>query len=375
MQNPIYLDNASTTQIFPEVLHEMLPYLTDVYGNASSSTHAFGWKAKGCVNWANSVLSEILNCDISEIVYTSGATESINTVLLGVFNAYQLKGKHFVVAQTEHKAVLDVMQYLQNLGAEVTFLAVQKDGLIDLNVLQNHIRKDTVAVVVMWVNNETGVVQDIAAIADLVYCHQSILICDATQAIGKISIDFKALPIGVLIGSAHKFHGPKGVGFHLIKRKQPRVSVSPLILGGAQQNGRRSGTLNVAGIVGLAKALQCCRTKDFVEVQHLGALLQQKLLDLGCSLNGSSHHKIPHIINVQSNIKTHDLIKLTPQLAYSLGSACNSDNQQASHVLLAMGLNSDQAFKSFRLSLSALTTIEEVKTIINIFENIFKNEK
>ena len=375
MQNPIYLDNASTTQIFPEVLQEMLPYLTDVYGNASSSTHAFGWKAKGGVNWANSVLSEILNCDISEIVYTSGATESINTVLLGVFNAYQLKGKHFVVAQTEHKAVLDVMQYLQNLGAEVTFLPVQKDGLIDLNVLQNHIRKDTVAVVVMWVNNETGVVQDIPAIADLVYRHQSILICDATQAIGKISIDFKALPIGVLIGSGHKFHGPKGVGFHLIKRKQPRVSVSPLILGGAQQNGRRSGTLNVPGIVGMAKALECCSAKNFDEVQYLGSLLQQKLLDLGCSLNGSIHHKLQHIINVQTNIKTQDLIKLTPQLAYSLGSACNSDKQEASHVLLSMGLNTDQAFKSFRLSLSAFTTVEEVKSTMNIFENIFKNDK
>ena len=140
MQNPVYLDNASTTQMFPEVLHEMLPYFTDFYGNASSSTHAFGWRAKGGVNWANAVISEILNCDISEIVYTSGATESINTVLLGVFNAYQLKGKHFIVAQTEHKAVLDVMQYLQNLGAEVTYLPVQTNGLIDLNVLQNHIR-------------------------------------------------------------------------------------------------------------------------------------------------------------------------------------------------------------------------------------------
>jgi cysteine desulfurase len=375
MQNPIYLDNASTTQIFPEVLQEMLPYLTDVYGNASSSTHAFGWKAKGGVNWANSVLSEILNCDISEIVYTSGATESINTVLLGVFNAYQLKGKHFIVAQTEHKAVLDVMQYLQNLGAEVTYLPVQTNGLIDLDVLQNHIRKDTVAVVVMWVNNETGVVQDIPAIADLVYMHQSILICDATQAIGKIKIDFKALPIGVLIGSGHKFHGPKGVGFHLIKRKQPRVSVSPLILGGAQQNGRRSGTLNVPGIVGMAKALECCSAKNFDEVQYLGSLLQQKLLDLGCSLNGSIHHKLQHIINVQTNIKTQDLIKLTPQLAYSLGSACNSDKQEASHVLLSMGLNTDQAFKSFRLSLSAFTTVEEVKSTMNIFENIFKNDK
>lgn len=375
MQNPIYLDNASTTQIFPEVLHEMLPYFTDFYGNASSSTHAFGWRAKGGVNWANAVISEILNCDISEIVYTSGATESINTVLLGVFNAYQLKGKHFIVAQTEHKAVLDVMQYLQNLGAEITYLPVQTNGLIDLNVLQNHIRKDTVAVVVMWVNNETGVVQDIPAIADLVYRHQSILICDATQAIGKIKIDFKALPIGVLIGSGHKFHGPKGVGFHLIKRKQPRVSVSPLILGGAQQNGRRSGTLNVPGIVGMAKALECCSAKNFDEVQYLGSLLQQKLLDLGCSLNGSIHHKLQHIINVQTNIKTQDLIKLTPQLAYSLGSACNSDKQEASHVLLSMGLNTDQAFKSFRLSLSAFTTVEEVKSTMNIFENIFKNDK
>jgi cysteine desulfurase len=375
MQNPVYLDNASTTQMFPEVLHEMLPYFTDFYGNASSSTHAFGWRAKGGVNWANAVISEILNCDISEIVYTSGATESINTVLLGVFNAYQLKGKHFIVAQTEHKAVLDVMQYLQNLGAEVTYLPVQTNGLIDLNVLQNHIRKDTVAVVVMWVNNETGVVQDIPAIADLVYRHQSILICDATQAIGKIKIDFKALPIGVLIGSGHKFHGPKGVGFHLIKRKQPRVSVSPLILGGAQQNGRRSGTLNVPGIVGMAKALECCSAKNFDEVQYLGSLLQQKLLDLGCSLNGSIHHKLQHIINVQTNIKTQDLIKLTPQLAYSLGSACNSDKQEASHVLLSMGLNTDQAFKSFRLSLSAFTTVEEVKSTMNIFENIFKNDK
>jgi cysteine desulfurase len=164
------------------------------------------------------------------------------------------------------------------------------------------------------------------------------------------------------------------VGLHIIKRKQPRVSVLPLILGGAQQNGRRSGTLNVAGIVGMAKALQCCIAKDFVEVQHLGALLQQKLLDLGCSLNGASHHKIPHIINVQSNIKAQDLIKLTPQLAYSMGSACNSDNQQASHVLLAMGLDSDQAFKSFRLSLSTLTTIEEVNSAMHIFDNIFKNE-
>jgi cysteine desulfurase len=374
MQNPIYLDNASTTKIFPEALQEMLPYLSDEYGNASSSTHAYGWKAKGGLNWSNSVISEVLNCDISEIVYTSGATESINTVLLGVFNTYQLKGKHFIVAQTEHNAVLEVMKYLEKLGAEVTYLPVQTDGLIDLNLLESQIRKDTVAVVVMWVNNETGIVQDIPTIADLVYKNQSILICDATQAIGKINIDFKAIPIGVLIGSAHKFHGPKGVGFHIIRRKKPRVNVSPLILGGAQQNGRRSGTLNIAGIVGMAKALQCYAEFDNSKLQNLSEILQQKLLDIGCVLNGCTSNKIPNIINLQTKFKSQDLIKLTPQLAYSLGSACNSDTQKASHVLLAMGLNTEQAFKSFRLSLSALTTIEEVKTTINIFENIFKNE-
>lgn len=369
MQMPIYLDNASTTQLYSEVLEEILPYFTQFYGNSSSSTHAFGWRAKGGVNWANSMISSVLNCDISEIVYTSGATESINTVLNGIFESYKLKGKHLVVAPTEHKAVLDFLEFLKTKGAEITFLNVDEGGLINLEELASVIQKDTIAVVLMWVNNETGVIQDIENIARLVADKQSILVCDASQALGKIKIDFKNIPIGVLIGSAHKFHGPKGVGFHLIRRKNPRVSVSPLILGGAQQNGRRSGTLNVPGIVGMAKALELSSAAYLNPFIHQQALfLQNELIKLGYILNGSTQSKLPFIINLRSATKAHDLIKNTPQLAYSLGSACNSENQLPSHVLKAMNLSNEEAFCSFRLSLSTFTTQQDIETTIDVFK-------
>ncbi|MCE9539413.1 MAG: aminotransferase class V-fold PLP-dependent enzyme, partial [Bacteroidetes bacterium] len=256
MKSPIYLDHNATTPVDKRVLEKMLPYFTEKFGNASSRTHAFGWVAEDAVKTAREQVAQLINCLAQEIIFTSGATEAINLAIKGVWENYQTKGNHIITVKTEHKAVLDTCKSLERKGAEVTYLSVDREGLIDLEELKNALRPQTILVAVMYANNETGVIQPIKQIADLIHANNSVFMCDATQAVGKINCDVEDDHIDLMCLSAHKFYGPKGVGALYVRRKNPRVTLYPQIDGGGHERGLRSGTLNVTGIVGLGKACE-----------------------------------------------------------------------------------------------------------------------
>lgn len=369
----IYLDYAATTPLDERVLNEMMPYLTHHFGNASSVTHSYGWHAKGGVNVALRRISSFLNCDPSEVVFTSGATEAINTALIGLFHQYKSKGKHFITLKTEHKAVLDTCAYLTHLGAEITYVDVGNDGLVDINDFAKVIRKDTIGIAVMWVNNETGVIQDIPAIAALAQQHQVPFFCDATQAVGKIPINFQLPGLAMMAVSGHKIYAPKGIGLLICKRKNPRIVLPPYIIGGGQQNGRRSGTLNIPAIVALGKS--CALLQEEMETNNnqislIAQSLQKSLQAKGFKANFANSPTVPHILSYQSTIKATDLIKKLPQIAFSLGSACTADNLEASHVLTACGLNETQALNSFRFSLGKMLSPQSLPYLIQTIENV-----
>lgn len=371
MNTPIYLDYAATTPVDPDALAEMLPFFTQNFGNAGSATHQHGWYANGAVKRARKQISESINCEETEIVFTSGATESINLAMKGVYELYSTKGEHIIISKTEHKAVLDTAEYLQKKGAKITYLDVDDNGVIDPQDLKNAITDRTVLIAIMWVNNETGTIQDVKELSAIAYQNNVPFLCDGTQALGKLKIDMTDNHIGLMPISSHKVFGPKGVGALFIRRKKPRISLEALVHGGGQERGFRAGTLNVPGIVGFGVAAltqannlnsKQDRIKD-IKSQFLNFFKQYDVI-----VNGNQNSS-NHILNIRiPDLKASQLLKKTRNVSYSLGSACNSENLNPSHVLLAMGLSKEECAASFRLSFSDLISDDEIKTACAIFK-------
>ncbi|MES2138133.1 MAG: IscS subfamily cysteine desulfurase [Bacteroidota bacterium] len=371
MKTPIYLDHNATTPVDKRVLETMLPYFTEKFGNASSRTHAFGWVADDAVKTAREQVAQLINCLAQEIVFTSGATEAINLAIKGVWENYQSKGKHIITIKTEHKAVLDTCKSLERKGAEVTYLSVDREGLIDLEELKNALRPQTILVAVMYANNETGVIQPIKQIADLVHANNSIFMCDATQAVGKINCDVEDDHIDLMCLSAHKFYGPKGVGALYVRRKNPRVTLYPQIDGGGHERGLRSGTLNVTGIVGLGKACEIAQQEmwdDSIRISKLRTKLEQHLCDIEhVFINGSTKHRLFNVTNITfQGVRSETLINKIPTIAVAMGSACTSAIAEPSHVLKAMGMSDEDSFSTVRFSLGKYTTEAEINEVIEV---------
>ena len=368
----IYLDYNSTTPVDKRVLECMLPFFTDKFGNAASKTHSYGWLAEEAVKNARRQVSDFLNCNESEIVFTSGATEAINLGIKGVAEAYSSKGKHIVTVLSEHKAVLDTCKHLEKQGYEITLLPVFKDGTIDLFTLGSSIRPDTILVCVMLANNETGVIQPINEIAEIAHKKGTLLFTDATQACGKIRTDVNELNADLLCLSAHKIYGPKGVGALYVRRKDPRVSLEPLIHGGGHERGFRSGTLNVPGIVGLGKACEIISLDNRIEElrNHLEQSVSQQF-NQNIIINGKNTSRIGNTSNITFPFKAEKLIHhLKNKIAVATGSACTSAENTPSHVLMAMGLSKEKAESSIRFSLGKYTTQEEIEKLLGYLSEL-----
>lgn len=366
----IYLDYNSTTPVDEIVLEKMLPYFSQKFGNASSSTHAYGWVAAAAVEKAREQTASLIGAEPSEIIFTSGATESLNLAIRGAMDVYAVKGRHMIVCATEHKAVLDTASDLAGRGTEVSILEVDREGRIDLTVLEKLIRADTVLICVMMANNETGVIQDCEAIGVLARSKKVLFLCDTTQAAGKIRVNTADQHIDMCTLSAHKLYGPKGVGALYVKRKEPRVKLSACITGGGHERGLRSGTLNVPGIVGLGMACELAGDRIWEFASHTSRLrtfLEQQLcIEFGLgSINGSTRYRLPNTTNIVLNgIRNQELIRLTPDIAISRGSACSSSQMESSHVLKAMGLNANEIERSLRFSVGMHTSEEDIRTVI-----------
>lgn len=362
----IYLDYAATTPLDPRVSAVMCELLqaVDLYGN-SASAHELGWKASSKIEQARKYVANAIAADLKEIIWTSGATESDNLAIKGAAYFNQSRGKHLITLQTEHKAVLDTCQQLEREGFDITYLKPQANGLLDIDDLKNALRADTILVSIMQVNNETGVIQDIKAIADVVKSHGALFHVDAAQSIGKVSINVQEIPVDLISLSAHKAYGPKGIGA-LYLRKQPRVKLVPLIQGGGQEQGLRSGTLATHQIVGMGEAFKIAVSDFEKDQQHITALHQQLIKGLetipGIIVNGDQQHSVPGIINISCEGVEGEslLLSLEPDLAISSSSACTTATIEPSHVLLAMGVSPALAHSSLRLSFGRFTTTEEI---------------
>jgi cysteine desulfurase len=367
----VYLDYNSTTPVSEEVLQAMLPFFTQDFGNSSSTTHPYGWKAQAAVDNAREQVAQFINAEASEITFTSGATEAINLAIKGIYKAYQSKGNHIITCKTEHKAVLDVCAYLEEYeGAKITYLNVDFEGRIDLDELQEAFTAHTILVSIMAANNETGVIQDIEKIAAITHQHNAILFSDTTQMAGKLALDVNELGIDACCISGHKLYAPKGVGALYLRRKNPRVNCIPLIHGGRHENGKRSGSLNVPGIVALGKACELSRQNYWdisMEVSKLRAYLEHQLLDIPeLRINGSTRYRLYNTSNLylpplKDGSSLFSVIKL--KYAVSLGSACNSANREASHVLSSMGITSEEAKHCIRFSFGKNSQKEDVEKL------------
>lgn len=364
----IYLDNNSTTQIDKRVLDVMLPFLTDKFAN-SSSTHNFGQSLNKEVFKAREQIAAFFKAEPNELIFTSGATEAINLSIKGVAESNSNKGKHIVTVTTEHKAVLDTCKNLERKGFEVTYLPVQDNGLIDLSELQQAIRPDTILVSVMYVNNETGVIQPIKEIAAIAHENEILFMSDATQAAGKIKIDVDDLDVDLLCFSGHKMYAPKGIGALYIRNRSNKVKLTPQIHGGGHEQGIRSGTLNVPGIIALAKACEIANeemAQNHKKIADLRNIIETELLRFPKTyLNGDKENRIYNTTNIcfegqDANV----LIGRMKDVAVSNGSACSSAVFESSHVLKAMGLSESDAFASLRFSLGKYNSIEEIDTVI-----------
>lgn len=369
MTRPIYLDNAATTVFDPRVVARMAPYLYERFGNAASH-HRFGWSADEAVEIARESVAALIGCRPEEIVWTSGATESNSLALCGMISGFAARGRHVISVATEHVSVLDTLQAAAARGEiELTLLPVDRDGLVSLRELQQALRPDTELASVMWVNNETGAVQDIAAIAALCAARGICLHVDATQAVGKIDIDLARIPVGLMSMSAHKIHGPQGIGA-LFVRESIRPRLMPRQVGGGQERGLRAGTLPVHQIVGLGEACRLarqCRTQDLDRVHWLRNRLLEGLQSIdGVTVNGDPERTLPHLLNVQiAGTEAAVLLeRLAPELALSAGSACSSSHVEPSHVLRAMGLQPAEALASLRLSLGRFTQAADIDAAV-----------
>ena len=371
----IYLDNNATTPTDPRVVEAMLPYFYEIPGNAASRNHPFGWKAEEAVDYAREQIANLINVDSKEIIFTSGATESDNLALKGVFEMYSRKGNHIITLKTEHKAVLDACKKIEKMGGEVTYLDVERDGLVDLKKLEAAITKKTILVSVMWANNETGVIQPMKEIGEICAKHGVLFMSDATQAVGKIPVDPKEVGVHLMAFTSHKMYGPKGVGALFVNRKNPRVKVTSQMDGGGHERGMRSGTLNVPGIVGFGKAAEIARKEMKQDAERLSKLrdrLQSELMSRleEVYVNGNEEHRMPHVTNLSfKHVEGEGLMMTFNQnIAVSSGSACTSASLEPSYVLIALGLGDDLAHSSIRFSLGRFTTEEDVDYAINALE-------
>ncbi|TXI15215.1 MAG: IscS subfamily cysteine desulfurase [Pedobacter sp.] len=374
MSLPIYLDNNATTPMDPRVLETMLPYFTAKFGNSASRNHAFGWAAEEAVDYAREQVAGLIGAHEKEIIFTSGATESDNLALKGVFEMYQDKGNHIITCVNEHKAILDACKHLERLGAKVTYLPVQSDGLVNLQQLEAAITEKTILISIMYGNNEIGVIQPVKEIAAIAHKYGALFMTDATQAVGKIPVDVQADGIDLMAFSGHKIYGPKGIGALYVRRKNPRVKVTAQIDGGGHERGMRSGTLNVPGIVGFGKAAELCRLEMEQEAKRLSAMrdrLEKSLLELEESyVNGNVTHRLPHTTNISFKyVEGEGLMMAMKDLAVSSGSACTSASLEPSYVLKNLGLSDDLAHSSIRFGLGRFTTDEEIDFAIEQTKN------
>ncbi len=374
---PIYLDYGATTPVDPRVVDAMIPWLREHFGNAASRSHAWGWEAEEAVEKARGEVAALINADPREIVWTSGATESDNLAIKGAAHFYQGKGKHLITVKTEHKAVLDTMRELERQGFEVTYLDVQENGLLDFEVLKAAIRPDTILLSVMFVNNEIGVIQDIARIGALCREKGIIFHVDAAQATGKLPIDMQALPVDLMSLASHKTYGPKGIGALYVRRK-PRVRLEAQMHGGGHERGMRSGTLATHQIVGMGEAFRIAREEmeqDLAKARALQTRLLDGLKDIEqVFVNGDLVHRVPHNLNISFNyVEGESLIMGIKGLAVSSGSACTSASLEPSYVLRALGRSDELAHSSLRMTIGRFTTEEEIDyAIATIRANVAK---
>ena len=374
-QLPIYLDYAATTPVDPRVVQAMIPWLHDHFGNPASRSHAWGWEAEEAVEKARGQVADLIGADPREIVWTSGATESNNLALKGAAHFYQGKGKHLITVKTEHKAVLDTMRELERQGFEVTYLDVQENGLLDLDRFKDALRPDTILASVMLVNNEIGVIQDIATIGALCREKGVVFHVDAAQATGKVEIDLRTLPVDLMSLASHKTYGPKGIGALYLRRK-PRVRIEAQMHGGGHERGLRSGTLPTHQIVGMGEAYRIARAEMAQDLAKARAL-QKRLLDGLLQIeqvfvNGDLQQRVPHNLNISFNfVEGESLIMGIKNLAVSSGSACTSASLEPSYVLRALGRSDELAHSSLRLSIGRFTTEAEIDTAVQaIRENV-----
>ncbi|CCQ62190.1 cysteine desulfurase family protein [Crocosphaera watsonii WH 8501] len=378
-QRPIYLDCHATTPMDKRVLEAMLPYFTEHFGNPSSINHLYGWEAEAAVKKARETIANAINCSPEEIIFTSGATEANNLAIKGVAEAYFSQGQHIITVESEHRAVLDPCKYLEILGFEITYLPVQKDGLIDLELLEKSIRNETILVSVMTANNEIGVLQPLQAIGEICQKKDVLFHSDAAQAIGKIPLDVKEMNINLLSLTAHKVYGPKGIGALYIRRRDPRVNIAPQLHGGGQEKEIRSGTLYTPQIVGFGKAIELSLEELETENKRQTELrdrLQKQLLSLeGVHLNGHPTQRLAGNINV--SIEGVDgaalLLALQGNVALSSGSACTSTTTKPSHVLKALGHSDKLAYSSLRFGLGRFTTCQEIDIISKLIIDTVKS--
>ena len=376
MEYPIYLDYNATTPCAEEVIEAMIPWFGDHFGNAASKSHPYGWVAEDAVETARERIANLIGAKTKEIVFTSGATESINLALKGIFEFYQGQKQHYITCQTEHKAVLDTFGYLESKGAEVTYLPVNHFGEVDLNTLKTEIRPYTKMLAFMWANNETGLLHPMTDLIKLAEEHDIILFTDAVQAAGKIPISTQGVHLMAI--SAHKMYGPKGVGALYIRHNHHLPKPKALIDGGGHEKGFRSGTLNVPGIVGFGKAAQLLSKdldKNAERLGHLRDVLEKKILNIeGTSLNASQTKRLSHVSNIAfSGLEGEELLKrVNKEIAVSSGSACTSILPKPSHVLAAMGLDSDLGRASIRFSLGKDTTEKDIQFAADYVETVVK---
>ena len=364
MKLPIYLDYSATTPVDPRVAEKMIPYLTEIFGNPASRSHAFGWKAEGAVEEARKHVAALINADPKEIIWTSGATEGNNLAIKGAAGFYKTKGKHIITQKTEHKAVLDTTRELERQGFEVTYLEVEEDGIVSLEKFKAAIRPDTILASIMMVNNEIGVVHPVWEIAEICRSKGIIFHCDAVQGAGRLEIDLQKFKADLLTITAHKIYGPKGIGALYVRRK-PRVRIEAQIHGGGHERGFRSGTLATHQIVGFGEAARLAKlemAKDNERVRALRDRLLAKMKDIEeVYVNGSLEHRIPHNLNVSFNfVEGESLIMAVKDIAVSSGSACTSASLEPSYVLRALGRSDELAHSSIRITLGRFTTEEEV---------------
>ena len=372
MQQPIYLDYSATTPVDPRVVDAMIPYLREDFGNPASRSHAYGWKAEQAVERARADVAELVGCDPKELVWTSGATESINLAVKGAAHFYKERGRHLVTVKTEHKATLDTMRELERQGFEVTYLDVRPDGLLDLAAFEAALRPDTIVASVMYVNNEIGVIQDIPAIGRMLRERGIVFHVDSAQATGKVDIDLSALPVDLMSFSAHKTYGPKGVGALYVRRK-PRVRIEAQMHGGGHERGFRSGTLPTHQIVGMGEAFRLARLEMGAERERIRMLRDRLLAGLQqideIYVNGDMEHRVPHNLNVSFNfVEGESLIMAVKEIAVSSGSACTSASLEPSYVLRALGRSDELAHSSIRFSIGRFTTEADIDFTVDLLQ-------